>query len=131
MAYNRIAGIGNGTSNQTMNNKTVIQTMDNILCFCGNMSGVTKNASTAIFQIPDSMRTFVDVIRFPAVYNESGTYKVGAFVLRNNGYLYTLQALNNATVFLNGICLNINDYFYNDTIGNNNQSNMTYPIGRK
>ena len=128
MAYGRIAGVQKGTTSQTMTNKTIVQTMDNILCFCGNFNSVTLNASQAIFKVPTGMEPANSTIRFAAVYSESGTYKVGAFSLLTNGYVYTLQALNNANVYFNGICLNLNDDYYNDTIGNNDPSNMSRPV---
>lgn len=131
MAYNRIAGIGKLTiSNGTATNPTVLQTMDNIICFTSEITGVTRNAAQAFAQLPAAIAKPNVLTHFTAVVKTGTTYTVESFYITASGYIACRHALSNATVYLNGCCVNFNDKFYNDTIGNNNQSNMTYPIGR-
>lgn len=131
MAYSRIAGIGKlSILNGTVDNETVLQTMDNIICFTSNISGVTRNAQTAFAQLPSTINNPDKLTFFTANIRVGTTYTPKPFFITTSGYISCLEALSNATVYLNGVNVNINDKFYNDTIGNNNQSTMTYPIGR-
>lgn len=129
MAYNRIAGIGKLTiSNGTATNSTVMQTMDNIICFTSEISGVTRNAAQAFAQLPTSISKPDVLTHFTAVVKTGTTYTVESFYITASGYIACRHALSNATVYLNGCCVNFNDKFYNDTIGNNDESLMTRPI---
>ena len=129
MAYSRLAAIGKGTANVgTITNPTVLQTMDNIVCFCGNLETVTCSNGATLYTLPNTISLPDNTTYFPCVYIESGTYNIGVFFLSVQGLVKTRQALNNATVCLRGVNVNLNDNFYNNTIGNNDESTMTSPI---
>lgn len=129
MAYGRLSGIGKATILRgTCANPTILMTTDNILCFCDDIDGVTGNYPSAILTLPSTIPAPVKNFYFPVSYYESNTWKIGTFSLHTNGNLYCRQSLNNANICLNGLCVNLNNNFYNNTIGNNDESTMTSPI---
>lgn len=129
MAYNRIASVGElSILNGTQDDKTVLQTLDNIICFESEITGVTRNAQTAFAQLPNVIDYPDKLILFPCIYREGTTHTNGIFFITTSGYIACITALNNATVYLNGITVNLNKNFYNSTIGNNNMMHMTRPM---
>ena len=131
MAYNRIAGIGKLTVNSgTVNNATVLQTMDNIVCFTSTITGATVSSGSALCKAPTTISAPSKLVYFIAYYAQGGQRYAGFFGYNTNRNIISYQALSNANVYLDGVCINLNNTFYNDTIGNNVQGNMSYPIGR-
>lgn len=129
MAYNRIAGIGKLTMNSgTADNATVLQTMDNIICFCSRCRNVTVASGNAFAKLPSTISYPNAVIPFVAGYYENSTRKIGQFGVNINGNIISYQAISSGQIFLDGVCVNLNSTFYNDTIGNNDESTMTRPI---
>lgn len=129
MAYNRIAGIGKLTlTSGNTTNPTVLQTMDNLICFCGNITGLTVSNNGAFATLPDTITSPTNTINFLAPIYQNSTYQVGVFYLASNGRVGTRQALSNAQVMLMNAYVNMNDVFYNNTLGNNDESTMTRPI---
>lgn len=128
MAYGHIASIGKiNVSYGTADNETVLLTIDNILCFTSTISGVTRNDGLMFATLPAEIPNPSRFMMFPAVYYDT-EYRLGIFYLNTNGNIGTEQNLSNATVYLNGISLNMNNDYYNDTIGNNDMSAMTTPM---
>lgn len=132
MAYGRIAGINKMTLNYgSCSNKTIILTMDNEILFCGDITGLTVAADVVIATIPTTFAPANDVcfVVYASIPGNATVY-YRIIKITPTGEISTNQPLGNATLHLNGICVHINDKFYNDTIGNNNETTMTYPIGR-
>lgn len=129
MAYGRLAAIGKGTvTNGNTDNETVLQTVDNIVCFCGNIYNVTRNSGQNFFTLPSTIANPSERIYFPAIYIENSQYLIGVFYLSTNGNVGTRTTINNATVCLQGLAIHLNKIYYNNTIGNNDESLMTSPI---
>lgn len=132
MAYGRIAAVGKCTTVYgTSENETVVLTDNNILCFTDTISGVTRSANTYFYTLPNVIPYPSRIINFVADYSEGGTHYQGSFYITTSGNVGTRQALNNATVFFNGVCVNLNNDFYNSTIGNNDMNAMTSPINAR
>lgn len=133
MAYGRIAGIGKITlnNNATADNETVLQTIDNVICFCNRIRNVTVTSGNPIGKLPAEIDYPSANIFFVAGYIESNVRKIGQFAITTIGNIISYQAITNGQVYLDGVCVHLNSTFYNDAIGNNIESNMSYPIGRK
>lgn len=128
MAYGRIAAIQNGTTNFTMNNKTAILTMDNVVMICGDIENVTVGANGVIYTLPSSsMFPSSDIVL--VIMGLSGTtYSQRRIRIKPNGTIVTDSGVSNMTFYTNGIMFHVNSKYYNDTIGNNNQNTMTRPM---
>ena len=132
MAYGRIAAVGKCTpSIGSFSNETVILTDDNILCFTGDLDSVTTTGQRALFQLPNVIPYPSGVINFEACYLEGGTFKSGYFYINTSGVVGIRHAVTSAKIWFNGICVNLNNNFYNSTIGNNDMSAMTSPINAR
>ena len=131
MAYSKIAGIGELTLNYgNSTNKTVLQTLDNIICFCGDITGVVCNSNTAICKLPNTIDYPTSDISFPMSYKRGTAYYTNIFYLTTNGEIKSRTNLTQSSdIYLNGLTINLNNNFYNSTIGNNDQSQMTRPMG--
>ena len=129
MAYGKIAAIGTfPTHLGTCKNDTVLMTDNNLVCFTSRFIGITCANRVHILTMPSTIPVPLELLRFPALYWESGTgYKVGGF-LWSNDHIETLQALNNAEVYFDGLVLSMNNQFYSAALGNNNESNFTSPV---
>ena len=129
MAYGKIAAIGKVNMYRgSSSNQTVIQTDNNIIMLCGDVSGITCPSNGRIIDLPATITYPDSTVHFPCAYLEGSTYNVGVFYINTNGRIYSRNALNNATVFFNTTTFNFNSVFYSDAIGNNDESTMTSPI---
>ena len=132
MAYNRIANIDKITmvSTGTPTNDTVVQTVDNLLCFTGRITNVTVAANATIFTIPNTF-TPPDlplVLAVPVYIYSGNQYAIKIFRLSTAGEFSCIEALNNTNVLLEGFVTNLDSTLYNSTIGNNDPSTMTSPL---
>lgn len=132
MAYNKLANIGTITmvSAGTPTNNTVIQTMDNLLCFTGRITNVTVSANSTIFTIPNTF-TMPDlplVLAVPVFIYSGNQYAIKIFRLSASGEFSCIEALNNTNLLLEGFVTNVNSTLYNSTIGNNDPSTMSSPL---
>lgn len=133
MAYGNIASVGKITveSNYTISNATVLKDENNIVMLCGNIT--VTNATTGrqkLMTLPHSSMYPNETIRFLAPYLSSGgTGGYMAIIVETTGEIYyTANVGANSTIFLNGAIFHVNSKYYNDTIGNNNQSLFTRPM---
>ena len=117
-------------STGTPTNDTVIQTMDNLLCFTGRVTNVTVAANATIFTIPNTF-TPPDlplVLAVPVFIYAGNQYAIKIFRLSTAGEVSCVEALNNTNILLEGFVTNLDSTLYNSTIGNNDPSTMTSPL---
>ena len=134
MAYGHIAYVGEGTTPFTMDNPTVIMTVDNIVMFCSDIQHVTGSADTIIYVLPDSSLYPKVRIRMyvPAKDEVTNTVSQKLITIGNAGNIrINSSATNQTTFYLNGITFNVNDNYYSSAIGNNDMSLMTTPISAR
>ena len=133
MAYGHIAYVGEGTTAFTMTNKTVIMTIDNIVLICGNIKNVICNAGDTLFTLPDASLFPADTILIPVYTVNEGTNAKAVYSLQiNTDGTITSPSASAAlrTYFTNGLAFSVNDRYYSAAIGNNDMSQMTYPLNR-
>lgn len=144
MAYTVIANIGEvidvpTTATFNDNNKCVVQTLNNILCFCANVTYTQIPSNGVLFKLPSSTMYPKTVIRHPVVLGQkigtgSTTYSIGIMVINTDGTVklvgYTLPSNAQVTLQLNGTCINVNSTYYNPTIGNI-YNNGTSPLNER
>lgn len=127
MAYTRIAAIGECTTSLTMTNKTILMTVDNIVCICGDIQG-TVAANGVLFTLPDSSMYPEQDILLIVMGLSGGTYSQRRIRVKPNGDVVSDSAATNMTFFTNGFMFHVNSKFYNSTLGNNDESIMTSPL---
>ena len=144
MAYNVIANIGEvidvaANDNFNDNNKCVVQTLNNILCFCANATFTQIPSNGVLFKLPSSTMYPKTIIRHPIVLGQkigtaASTYSIGVLVINTDGTVkligYTLPSNAQVTLQLNGMCINVNSTYYNPTIGNI-YNNGTSPLSER
>lgn len=124
MPYGRIAGIGKGTTSFTMSNTTAIWTMNNELIICDDITNVTASNGTVIYTFPSHFPR-------PLVDRQVGIFRDGSFsrfVFNTSGEIVATGAFSNGKVYTSGLYLQLNTLYYNDTIGNNDENDMTSPL---
>lgn len=129
MPYGRIAAIGEITTTYgTYNNKTILQTIDNIICFCGRITSTGSiPAQATIFTVPTFAYPNVTVY-IPLVIGIGGGYQIKPFMVTTAGQFACLEALSNCNIYLDGINYNINGKYYSTAKGNNDETRMTSPV---
>lgn len=130
MAYSRIAAIGKLiVNNQNIDNSTVIFTLDNEILFTGDVEIVNSaNSNTTIVTLPSNFPRPSKLLYFICAFTTStNTETFKTCKLHTDGTI-TINSIGYGTLRLNGVCINLNNNFYNDTIGNNDESIMTSPI---
>lgn len=125
MAYTRIADIGeiqlsNSSYSFQNGNPCNILTVDNIVMLCDNIvipGSLSSNQTFATLSNPTKMAPLHDII-LPLARINNGSYGTVRLKINTSGQLSISSSCNNATLYLNGLCFNVNDKYYTPTIGN-------------
>lgn len=116
MPYNILGNIGTLVlgSNANTSNACCILTLDNIVTLMGNISLTDYTAGETIATLADQMLPSSE-IRTPVCVDDD----VVILTIDTDGNLSLGYSYSGATLYLNGVCFNVCDTYYNDTIGNN------------
>lgn len=139
MAYNNIADIGllaPADSNIEIDNKCLILTLDNILCFMSDIGISNYNKGETLFSIASSYieneGEISDVvinenmcplnsIVIPVYLAENNNYNIVPLLISGNGncIIDGNGNISDGRLMLNGINCNIDDRYYNNELKNN------------
>lgn len=116
MPYNILGNIGTLelTSNATTDNACCILTLDNIVTLMGNITLTNYTANTTIATLADQMLPS-DTVKTLVCANDD----VVTLTVDTEGNMSINQSYTSATLYLNGVCFNVCDTYYNSAIGNN------------
>lgn len=132
MAYTKIAGIGEGTTTQTMVNPCNIQTLDNIIMLCDDIELANYTMNNAFFKLSDSSMYPGSDLKIPVFITDKSVipnvYYILPLKIDTQGELSLPSSFGTATVHTNGLCFHINSKYYNQTIGNTDPSLFTSPL---
>lgn len=102
-----------------IDNPCLIMTLDNVLLFQCEVT-VTDSAAT-LFTLPEEARP-LNNIAVPVCVNEqsvSGVLSVNPLVIMTTGeVIASTETGSDYTVFLNGVCVNLANTYFNSEIGN-------------
>lgn len=120
MPYTVIGGIGEAEleSAASMNNKCNILTLNNVVMFCDNVILTDYLAFDPILVMSEeSFFPDTDICLPVCITHDSNTEIVPLYI-EPNGSLVLHESYENATLWLNGICFNVNSKYYTPLIGN-------------
>lgn len=107
--------------NATCENNCVILTMDDMVLLMGNITLENYLPSEPFAQLPEKMRPTQEV-RIPcAVLNDIGYITVddAGMMFFHTNHLAEDDEVLSTVLYTNGICFNVCDTYYNETLENN------------
>jgi hypothetical protein len=100
----------------TMDNPCVLKTVNNVLLFLDNAQVQNYNSGSVLATLPESSLFPSHVpIKIP-VAAKSG---LAILTINTDGTLELDENVDNGTVYLNGLCVNVCNRYYTNTLGNN------------
>ena len=132
MAYTKIAAIGEGTTNQTMPNPCNIQTLNNVIMLCDDITLTNYTANTPLFTLSDSSMFPASELNIPVFVTDTSTtpnvFFIIPLVVATDGKISIHTSFTSAILHTNGICFHVNGKYYNQTIGNTDPSLFPSPL---
>lgn len=120
MAYTIIANLGEYTTNNNVTNRCNLHTVDNEIMLCEDVILTNYIAESPILTLSDISMAPVSDLNIPVVIITTNplTYSVKPLCIKNDGTIVLHDNYSSCQVCLNGIVWQVNDKYYNHTIGN-------------
>ena len=113
MSYTGTLLLGDGV---TMDNPCILKTINNVLLFLDNAQVENYNSGSVLATLPESsLFPSHEPIKIP-VAAKSGMV---VLTINTDGTLELDESVNNGTVYLNGLCVNVCNRYYTNALGNN------------
>lgn len=120
MPYTVIGDIGEYEldSSGTAENKCNILTLNNVVMLCDNVTVNDYMALDPLIKLSSEQFYPESEICIPICIEENNSFLIKPLHVNTNGELYLDDSYENATIYLNGICFNVNSKYYTPYIGN-------------
>ena len=128
MAYNIIAGIGVVTSPFNPTNPCNLQTCDNIVMVCDDVSVSNYTAGDTLIAMSDASMHPAQTLTIPVCVTHGNSTDIVPLTITPSGEVYLDHSYSSAIVHLNGICWHVNSQYYTPAIGNI-YNNGSSPLG--
>lgn len=134
MPYTIIGGIGEVEldSSASMENKCNILTLNNVVMLCDNVILNEYLAFDPILTLSEESLFPDTEICVPVCITHESTTEIVPLYINTDGTLVLHESYEAATLWLNGICFNVNSKYYTPFIGNiydNGTSPLTDALG--
>lgn len=120
MPYTIIGDIGEyeTDSSASVHNKCNILTLNNVVMLCDNVIVTDYMALDPLIKLSSEMFYPNTPICIPICVQENNIVHIKPLHINTQGELYLEDSYESATIYLNGICFNINSTYYTPEIGN-------------
>lgn len=120
MPYTVIGGIGEMElgEHSSSENKANILTLNNVLMFAGDIVLQDYTAGEIIATVSDdAMKPALDIV-VPVYLLDDATFSIAPLIFNTDGELQIPFDYENATLYLSGIVISLNNKYYTPEIGN-------------
>lgn len=120
MPYTIIGDIGeyDADVSATVHNKCNILTLNNVVMLCDNVIVTDYMALNPLIKLSSDLFYPESGICLPVCIGENNNITIKPLHINAQGELYLDDSYENATIYLNGVCFNVNSKYYTPEIGN-------------